>query len=133
MALLDKMLHMGEGRQLKKLKVVADQVNLIEPDFEAMSDDELAAFRRAGFDDAVALEVVALVALNTLTNYTNHLAGTAVDFPPVPLEITGWGSSATTMRDALAGASRVTASGGHPAWPDASRWPSPSPRRRRRR
>jgi len=40
-ALLDKMLHMGEGRQLKKLKVVADQVNLIEPDFEAMSDDEL--------------------------------------------------------------------------------------------
>ena len=41
MALLDKMLHMGEGRQLKKLKVVADQVNLIEPDFEAMSDDEL--------------------------------------------------------------------------------------------
>ena len=43
----------------------------------------------AGFDDAVALEVVALVALNTLTNYTNHLAGTAVDFPPVPLEIAG--------------------------------------------
>lgn len=54
-----------------------------------VSDDELAAFRRAGFDDAVALEVVALVALNTLTNYTNHLAGTAVDFPPVPLEIAG--------------------------------------------
>ncbi|HEY3548674.1 MAG TPA: DEAD/DEAH box helicase, partial [Propionicimonas sp.] len=40
---MDKMLHMGEGRQLKKLKVVADQVNLIEPDFEAMSDDELRA------------------------------------------------------------------------------------------
>ena len=40
---MDKMLHMGEGRQLKKLKVVADQVNLIEPDFEAMSDAELRA------------------------------------------------------------------------------------------
>ena len=39
--LLDKMLHMGEGRQLKKLKVVADQVNSIEADFEAMSDAEL--------------------------------------------------------------------------------------------
>ncbi|HQY98898.1 MAG TPA: preprotein translocase subunit SecA, partial [Propionicimonas sp.] len=38
---MDKMLHMGEGRQLKKLKVVADQVNSIEADFEAMSDDEL--------------------------------------------------------------------------------------------
>ena len=49
MGLLDKMLHMGEGRQLKKLRVVSAQVNSIEPDFEAMSDDELrgqtAAFR----------------------------------------------------------------------------------------
>ncbi len=35
------MLHIGEGRQLKKLKAVADAVNHIEPDFEAMSDDEL--------------------------------------------------------------------------------------------
>ncbi|HAM45501.1 MAG TPA: preprotein translocase subunit SecA, partial [Propionibacteriaceae bacterium] len=34
---------MGEGRQLKKLQVVADQVNQIEADFEAMSDDELRA------------------------------------------------------------------------------------------
>jgi len=32
------------------------------------------------------------------------------------------------MRDALAGVSRVTASGGRPAWPGASRRPSPSPR-----
>ncbi len=40
---MDKMLHLGEGRQLKKLQVVADQVNQIEPDFEAMSDDELRA------------------------------------------------------------------------------------------
>ena len=41
MGLLDKLLHMGEGRALKKLRVVADQVRLIEPDFEAMSDEEL--------------------------------------------------------------------------------------------
>jgi preprotein translocase subunit SecA len=58
-ALLDKILHMGEGRQLKKLKVVADQVNLIEPDFEAMSDDELrgqtAAFRER-FADGESLD-----------------------------------------------------------------------------
>ncbi|MDR1852916.1 MAG: preprotein translocase subunit SecA [Propionibacteriaceae bacterium] len=32
---------MGEGRQIKRLKVVADQVNAIEDDFTAMSDDEL--------------------------------------------------------------------------------------------
>jgi len=38
---LDKMLHMGEGRILRQLRQVATQVNSIEPDFEAMSDDEL--------------------------------------------------------------------------------------------
>ncbi len=38
---MDKMLHFGEGRQLKKLKVVAEAVNKIEPDFVEMSDEEL--------------------------------------------------------------------------------------------
>lgn len=52
-----------------------------------VDDAELAAFKCAGFDDGHVLEVVALVALNTLTNYTNHVAGTIVDFPAVPLEI----------------------------------------------
>ena len=41
MALLDKLLHMGEGRILKKLKAVADQVNSIEGDYLEMSDEEL--------------------------------------------------------------------------------------------
>lgn len=52
-----------------------------------VDDAELAAFKLAGFDDGHVLEVVALVALNTLTNYVNHVAGTVVDFPAVPLEI----------------------------------------------
>ena len=52
-----------------------------------VDDEDLAAFKLAGFDDGHVLEVVALVALNTLTNYVNHVAGTVVDFPAVPLEI----------------------------------------------
>jgi preprotein translocase subunit SecA len=40
-ALLDKLLHMGEGRTLKKLKAVAVQVNSIEDDYLEMSDEEL--------------------------------------------------------------------------------------------
>lgn len=52
-----------------------------------VDDADLAAFKLAGFDDGHVLEVVALVALNTLTNYVNHVAGTVVDFPAVPLEI----------------------------------------------
>ena len=47
----------------------------------ALSD--LKAYRLAGIDEGLMLEVVAAVALNTLTNYTNHVAGTEVDFPVV--------------------------------------------------
>lgn len=45
--------------------------------------EDLADYRRAGLDDGLILEVIANIALNTLTNYTNHVAGTAVDFPAV--------------------------------------------------
>ena len=41
MAVFDKLLRLGEGRILRKLKAVADQVNLIEPDYEDMTDEEL--------------------------------------------------------------------------------------------
>ncbi len=40
-ALLDKILRAGEGKTLRRLQGVADQVNVIENDFVAMSDDEL--------------------------------------------------------------------------------------------
>ena len=51
-----------------------------------LSDTDIAAARAAGADDGLLIEVVAQVAFNTLTNYTNHLADTEVDFPaPTPL------------------------------------------------
>jgi preprotein translocase subunit SecA len=40
-ALMDRLLRIGEGKLLKQLKSIADQVNAIEDDFVAMSDDEL--------------------------------------------------------------------------------------------
>lgn len=42
---------------------------------------ELVSFKTAGFDDAAILEVLVNVVLNVLTNWTNHLAGTEIDFP----------------------------------------------------
>jgi uncharacterized peroxidase-related enzyme len=39
----------------------------------AVSDDELNAFKSAGFDDAAALEVVLGVSLATLCNFANNL------------------------------------------------------------
>ncbi len=41
MALLDKLLRMGEGKILRTLSAVADQVNAIEEEYTALSDDEL--------------------------------------------------------------------------------------------
>jgi uncharacterized peroxidase-related enzyme len=49
-----------------------------------VSDADLEAVRQAGFDDAQIIEIVLHVALNTLTNYVNEVAGTAIDFPMVP-------------------------------------------------
>ncbi|WP_457980734.1 carboxymuconolactone decarboxylase family protein [Ectopseudomonas composti] len=48
-----------------------------------LSDAQLQTARDAGLSDAAIVEVVANVALMTLTNYLNNLAETAVDFPPV--------------------------------------------------
>jgi preprotein translocase subunit SecA len=42
-ALFDKVMRAGEGKILRALKAVADQVNSVEADFKAMSDAELRA------------------------------------------------------------------------------------------
>ncbi|MCL1923106.1 MAG: preprotein translocase subunit SecA [Propionibacteriaceae bacterium] len=38
---MDKILHVGEGKLVKQLEVVADQVSMIEKDFLEMTDEEL--------------------------------------------------------------------------------------------
>src|SRR5213595_3206191 len=40
---LEKVLRLGEGRRLKRLQAQAEYVATLEPDFEQLSDDELAA------------------------------------------------------------------------------------------
>ncbi len=49
-----------------------------------VDDDDIAAVRSAGFSDAHIVEIVALVAENTFTNYLNEVAKTDIDFPSVP-------------------------------------------------
>lgn len=44
---------------------------------------DLDAVRAADYDDAEIIEIVLHVALNTLTNYVNEVAGTDIDFPVV--------------------------------------------------
>lgn len=51
-----------------------------------VTDDDIAAVRAAGYDDAQIVEIVLHVALNTLTNYVNEVARTEVDFPVVQVK-----------------------------------------------
>ncbi|AZL61450.1 carboxymuconolactone decarboxylase family protein (plasmid) [Tabrizicola piscis] len=46
-----------------------------------VGNGDVEAIRAAGFSDAQIVEIVLHVALNTLTNYVNNVAETAIDFP----------------------------------------------------
>lgn len=48
-----------------------------------VTDADVSAVRLAGYDDGEIVEIVAHVALNTLTNYVNEAFGTPIDFPAV--------------------------------------------------
>jgi uncharacterized peroxidase-related enzyme len=52
-----------------------------------VSDEDIKNTREAGIDDGLMMEVVANVAVNTLTNYANELAGTEIDFPVVQVKL----------------------------------------------
>lgn len=48
-----------------------------------VAGDAVDAVKAAGYGDAEIVEIVAHVALNTLTNYMNEVLGTEIDFPEV--------------------------------------------------
>jgi uncharacterized peroxidase-related enzyme len=52
-----------------------------------VSDQDLDLARKAGIDDSLMLEIVANVALHTLTNYANRLADTDIDSPVVEVSL----------------------------------------------
>lgn len=49
-----------------------------------IADEVIDNARQAGVTDGEFVEIVALVAALTFSNYTNHLARTPLDFPPAP-------------------------------------------------
>jgi len=51
-----------------------------------ISDQDLAAFKAAGYTEGHVPEVIGAYALNTFTNYFNHANDTAIDFP-IPAKI----------------------------------------------
>ena len=69
---------MGDGRKLKELRKVADQVAMIEPDYEAMTDDELRGqtdeFRKR-LDDGESLDDILPEAFATVREATRRVLG----------------------------------------------------------
>ncbi len=49
-----------------------------------VSDDDLAQFKKAGYNDGAIVEVVAVAALASYTNWFNHVHQTPVDLPKPP-------------------------------------------------
>ncbi len=61
MSVLDRILRMGEGRQLKRIAKVADLTNGLEPVYEALSDEELKGLTadfRARVEEGESLESI---------------------------------------------------------------------------
>lgn len=48
-----------------------------------VTDEDLQQARDAGLEDAQIMDVIVIVIQNMLTNYTNHVAETDIDFPEV--------------------------------------------------
>ena len=67
-----------------KERAALEFVRTIVTDRGNVSDDDVDAVRQTGYTDGEIGEIVANVALNILTNYFNHMAGTEVDFPAAP-------------------------------------------------
>lgn len=64
-----------------RLRALADFTRAVVEQKGHVTDDQIAAFRQAGFTDGHIAEVVAAVAQNLFTSYFNHIAQPELDYP----------------------------------------------------
>lgn len=76
----------GKGADALDNAIATLAVQIVETRGQ-VSDADLAAARVAGLDDIRIIEVIANVAHNVLTNFTNNVAATEIDFPVVAVAI----------------------------------------------
>ena len=67
-----------------KLKGLLDLATAMIEMRGQVSDEEVQTARNAGLSDGEMLEALAIVVLNTFTNYVNALVKTDVNFPAAP-------------------------------------------------
>jgi uncharacterized peroxidase-related enzyme len=70
-----------EGRAIDdpKLEALRRFASLITRDRGVVAEDEVAAFKAAGFANAHVLDLLVVAATKLISNYANHLAGTPND------------------------------------------------------
>ena len=78
----------GEALLNPKLNALVSYVRKVVAERGFLGDGDLDSFLEAGYTKQQALEVNLIVALKTISNYTNHLADTPLDeaFQPEKLE-----------------------------------------------
>ena len=74
----------GKGADSKTTALLAFAQEVVK-ERGLVSPDQLESVRKAGWNDGQILETIAMVAINVFTNYTNHIAGTVVDFPELKI------------------------------------------------
>ena len=67
-----------------KLKALTDLAKEITERRGHPSEAAIQSFFQAGYSKGALVDVIGLVALNTFTNYVNHIADTPIDFPLAP-------------------------------------------------
>jgi uncharacterized peroxidase-related enzyme len=76
----------GRGDDARATAIAAFAKALVEQRGQ-VSEKALDGFKRAGLSERDLLEVIANVAATTLTNFTNNVARTAIDFPAVEAQL----------------------------------------------
>ena len=72
-------LRNGEKLPDERLQAVARFAAAMRDHQGWVPEDELKAFAEAGYGERHVLDVITILAMKTLSNYTNHLAGTPLD------------------------------------------------------
>jgi len=85
---LEETYHARQGRATDaKDAAVAQLAHSIATNKGQITDVELQSAKEAGLNDELIIEIIANVALNVLTNFTNNVAQTKIDFPEVPVAL----------------------------------------------
>lgn len=76
----------GTGATPREAAIAAFSRSLVEKRGH-VGADAIKGYQDAGLSEGDLLEIVANVAATTLTNYTNNIAGTPIDFPVVDVAV----------------------------------------------